>query len=182
LVAFRIELDDFASLYERTYPLVYRTILGICGDRAAAADLTQDAYVQAYRRRSSFRGEVPAEAWLHRIAVNTALSGLRRRRVRWTEPLDPTIHDRATAPPGEPVDTDLQQALLLLQPKARAAIVLRYYVDLDYATIATILGTSTGNVGSLLSRALERLRHELAFDVPSVALASSSTEEVSHGR
>src|SRR5262245_30437100 len=72
-VAFRVELDDFAALYERTYPIVFRTVLGICGDASLAADLTQDAYVLAYRRRSTFRGEVPAEAWLHRIAVNTAL-------------------------------------------------------------------------------------------------------------
>jgi RNA polymerase sigma-70 factor, ECF subfamily len=181
LVAFRVELDDFAALYERTYPVVYRTILGICGDAALAADLTQDAYVLAYQRRATFRGEVPADAWLHRIAVNTALSGLRRRRVRWAEPLDATVHDRATAPPNEPVDTDLQRALLLLQPQARAAIVLRYYVDLDYATIATILGTSSGNVGSLLNRALDRLRRELTFDLPAVALAPAPAEEVGHG-
>src|SRR5947207_3268674 len=103
-MAFRGQLDDFGGLYERTYQPVFRTVLGICGDRGMAADLTQDAFVAAYRQQASFRGDVPVEAWLHRIAVNTALSGLRRGRVRWAESLDPTIHDRSTAPPSDPPD------------------------------------------------------------------------------
>lgn len=181
-MAFSAELDDFAALYERTYASLFHTVLGICGDATLAADLTQDAYIQAYRRRSTFRGEVPAEAWLRRIAVNAALSGLRRGRVRWAEPLDPAIHDRPTAPPLDLPDSDVQDALMTLQPMARAAIVLRYYVDLDYASIATILGTSTGNVGSLLSRALERLRRELLAEATLGSIPASPAEEASHGR
>ena len=181
-MAFRFELDDFAALYERTYPALYRTVLGICGDASLAADLTQDAYVLAYRQRSTFRGEVPVEAWLHRIAVNATLSGLRRGRVRWAEPLDPAIHDRATAPAADPPDTDVLRALSHLAPQARAAVVLRYYADLDYAAIASILGTSKGNVGSLLNRALERLRRDLTTEMSSVAsIGATPTEEAGHG-
>jgi RNA polymerase sigma-70 factor, ECF subfamily len=181
-VAFRAQIEDFAGLYERTYQPVYRTVLGICGDATLAADVTQDAYLSAFRNRATFRGDVPVEAWLHRIAVNAALAGLRRRKVRWTEPLDAELHDRATAPPNDGPDADLQRALLRLQPQARAAVVLRYYVDLDYAAIATILGTSTGNVGSLLSRSLDRLRRELAAEPPPPALIAASTDEVRHVR
>ena len=68
-MAFRTQIDDFAGLYERTYQRTYRTVLGICGDATLAADVTQDAYVAAYRNRSTFRGDVPVEAWLHRIAT-----------------------------------------------------------------------------------------------------------------
>jgi RNA polymerase sigma-70 factor (ECF subfamily) len=181
-VAFRTQIDDFAGLYERTYQAVYRTVLGICGDAALAADVTQDAYLSAYRSRSSFRGDVPVEAWLHRIAVNAALAGLRRRRVAWVEPLDLDLHDRSTAPLENLPDGDLQQALLRLQPQARAAVVLRYYLDLDYGAIAKILGTSSGNVGSTLSRALDRLRREMLVDAPAAALVAASTEEAGHGR
>jgi RNA polymerase sigma-70 factor, ECF subfamily len=181
-VAFRAGIEDFAGLYERTYQPIYRTVLGICGDPALAADVTQDAYLSAYRSRATFRGEVPVEAWLHRIAVNAALGGLRKRKVRWAEPLDPELHDRAAAPPQEAVDGDLQRALLQLQPQARAAVVLRYYVDLDYATIATILGTRPGTVGSLLSRSLDRLRKELKFDGMSPGLVTAATEEAGRGR
>jgi RNA polymerase sigma-70 factor (ECF subfamily) len=181
-VAFRGQIDDFAGLYERTYQAVYRTVLGICGDAALAADVTQDAYLSAYRNRSTFRGDVPVEAWLHRIAVNAALAGLRRRRVAWVEPLDPDLHDRSTAPLEDVPDGDLQRALLRLKPQARAAVVLRYYLDLDYAAIAAALGTTSGNVGSLLSRALERLRSELVADAPAGALVAAPTEEAGHGR
>jgi len=181
-VAFRGQIEDFAGLYERTYQAVYRTVLGICGDAALAADVTQDAYLSAYRNRATFRGDVPVEAWLHRIAVNAALVGLRRRRVAWVEPLDPDLHDRSTAPPQDLPDGELQRALLLLQPQARAAVVLRYYLDLDYAAIAKILGTSSGNVGSMLSRSLERLRREMVADGPAPALVAASTEEAGHGR
>ncbi len=181
-MAFRAEIDDFAGLYERTYQLIYRTVLGICGDPALAADVTQDAYLSAYRSRATFRGDVPVEAWLHRIAVNAAVGGLRRRKVRWAEPLDPDQHDRATAPPDAGADDDLLQALLRLQPQARAAVVLRYYVDLDYATIASILGTRPGTVGSLLSRSLDRLRKELEVDGTSPGLVTAATEEAGRGR
>ncbi len=183
-MTFRVQLDDFAALYERTYPAIYRTVLGICGDAGMAADVTQDAYVAAYRQQATFRGEVPVEAWLHRIAVNTALTGMRRRRVRWSEPLDPLRHDRSTAPieTGAVGDAiDIGRALKGLEPRARAAVVLRYYHDFDYATIATILGTSSGNVGSMLSRALERLRRELTVD-DAAASTNRASEEVAHGR
>jgi RNA polymerase sigma-70 factor (ECF subfamily) len=181
-MAFRDQIDDFAALYERTYQQLFRTVLGICCDAALAADATQDAYLAAYRSRASFRGDVPVEAWLRRIAVNAALASLRRRKLRWAEPLDLAIHDRSTAPPGDGPDTDIQRALLRLQPQARAAVVLRYYADLDYASIASILGTSTGNVGSMLSRALDRLRVDLAAEVPAPALVAVSSEEAGHGR
>ncbi len=181
-MAFRVQIEDFAGLYERTYQSVYRVVLGICGDAALAADATQDAYLSAYRNRATFRGDVPVEAWLHRIAVNAALAGLRRRKVRWAEPLDVEVHDRATAPLDEGPDGDLQRALLRLGPQARAAVVLRYYVDLDYAAIAAVLGTTTGTVGSLLSRSLDKLRQELSVELPPPALVAASTEEAGHGR
>jgi RNA polymerase sigma factor (sigma-70 family) len=179
-VAFRAQLDDFAALYELTYQPVFRTVLGICGDRGLAADLTQDAFVAAYRQQATFRGDVPVDAWLHRIAVNTALSGLRRRRVRWAEPLDPLRHDRPTdrGIAGDPGDVvDIQRALGRLAPGQRAAVVLRYYHDFDYATIASILGTSQGNVGSMLSRALQRLRNDLAVDSPTMRSVVGGTAE-----
>jgi RNA polymerase sigma-70 factor (ECF subfamily) len=168
-VAFRGQIDDFATLYERTYQQVFRTVLGICSETALAADLTQDAYLLAYRRRSTFRGDVPVDAWLHRIAVNTALAGLRRRKVRWIEPLDLDRHERPrrVSDPGDAVD--VRGALARLEPRARAAIVLRYYHGYDYATIASILGTTSGTVGSLLSRSLDRMRRDLALDDPAPA-------------
>ena len=79
-MAFRLEISDFSTFYERTYDTAYRTALGIIREPALAADVTQEAYVAAYRHRDRYRGEAPSSAWLHRIVVNQALSALRRRR------------------------------------------------------------------------------------------------------
>ena len=169
-MAFRSELEDFGAFYERTYQVAFRTALGIVQDPALAADVTQEAYVAAYEQRDRFRGDAPGHAWLHRIVVNRALMTLRRRRppVREIEPLDRGSTD------GTPGTTDrvaIFAALDELSPQQRAAVVLRYYHDYDYATIARILGTTTNNVGAILNRARERLRAELepATIAPAVA-------------
>lgn len=156
-MAYRLEIEDFAAFYERTYDLAYRTALGIVRDHGLAADVTQEAYVSAYKHRNRFRGEAPSGAWLHRIVVNQALSVLRRRRA---PPAAPAIallgssDDVARAASR----LALYDALDILPPRQRAAVILRYYHDYDYATIAKILKTTATNVGAMLTRALHRLR------------------------
>jgi RNA polymerase sigma-70 factor (ECF subfamily) len=159
-VAFRTELTDFGTFYERTYQGAYRTALGILRDAPLAADVTQEAYVAAYERRDQFRGDAPGAAWLHRIVVNQSLAALRRRRS--------TVREIGVVDAGRPDDARaaadrlaLFAALGELSPRHRAAVVLRYYHDYDYATIGRMLGTSSSNVGAMLSRALDRLRSEL---------------------
>lgn len=71
-MVFRLELSDFGAFYERTYDTAYRTALGIVRDPALAADITQEAFVAAYRHRHRYRGDAPSTAWLHRIVVNQA--------------------------------------------------------------------------------------------------------------
>jgi RNA polymerase sigma-70 factor (ECF subfamily) len=159
----REELADFGAFYERTYPAALRVAVGIVGERAQADDVTQDAYAVAYRERDHFRGDGPPEAWLYRIVVNTALASLRRQKVRWTVPLDPHTGEPAAGGTAAMADhAALAEGLRQLEPRARAAVVLRYYLDLDYARIAAILGTSESNVGSILSRSLDRLRLAIA--------------------
>lgn len=155
-MAFRLEIADFGAFYERTYDGAYRTALGIIRDPALAAEVTQEAYVAAYKVRDRFRGEAPPAAWLHRIVVNQALATLRRRA---------TAHPRGIAAPlprddasGTITRLTVYEALDQLPPRQRAAVILRYYHDYDYARIARILNTTATNVGAMLSRALDRLR------------------------
>jgi RNA polymerase sigma factor (sigma-70 family) len=160
-MAFRPDLADFGDFYERTYQVAFRTALGIVRDAALAADVTQDAYVAAYRHRGRFRGDAPGHAWLHKIVVNQALSAVRRNRATIVEVDMAALsrgpdHARATSD-----RLSLFAALAELGPKQRAAVILRYYLDYDYATIAEILGTSSTNVGAMLSRSLDRLRINL---------------------
>jgi RNA polymerase sigma factor (sigma-70 family) len=156
-VAFRLEIADFGAFYEETYPRAYRTALGIVRDPALAADVTQEAYVSAYRQRDRFRGDAPSRAWLHRIVVNEALSALRRRqKVKRDIDLAPLlVPDTASHTTSR---LALLDALDGLPARHRAAVVLRYYHDYDYATIARILETSSTNVGAMLSRALDQLK------------------------
>ena len=149
-------IADFGAFYELTYSTAYRTAFAIVGESALAADAVQDAYLSAFRQRDRFRGDSSAETWLIRIVVNAAISTARRQRVRWVEPIAHPAHDGDEARTTERLS--VVSALQGLPPKERAAVVLRFYLDYDYATIARCLYTSTGTVGSWLSRAIDRLR------------------------
>jgi RNA polymerase sigma-70 factor, ECF subfamily len=172
-MAFRLEIADFGVFYERTYGIAYRTALGIVRDPGLAADATQEAYVAAYRQRDRFRGDSPSSAWLHRIVVNQALAALRRRRdVVHVADLSPSMApDHARGTNSRLV---LFQALDSLSPRHRAAVILRYYHDYDYATIASILETTSTNVGAMLSRALDQLK--VALESEQGAIAGRGTE------
>ena len=158
-MVFRSELSDFGTFYERTYDSAYRTALGILRDPALAADVTQEAFVAAYRHRHRYRGDAPSTAWLHRIVVNQALAALRRRR---PAPVgDLSVWTTPDAAGGAVARMALLQALDVLPARQRAAVILRYYHDYDYATIARVLETTSTNVGAMLSRALDRLKAAL---------------------
>jgi RNA polymerase sigma-70 factor (ECF subfamily) len=161
-MAFQLEIADFAAFYERTYDVAYRTALGIVREPALAADVTQEAYVAAYRDRDRFRGDAPPGAWLHRIVVNKALSAARRRPATSVVlDLNAPTRDEAAQSTGR---LALLDALDALPARHRAAVVLRYYHDYDYATIARALDTTSTNVGAMLSRALDRLKVTLEGD------------------
>jgi RNA polymerase sigma factor (sigma-70 family) len=159
-MAFQVELADFGAFYEVTYQASFRTALAIVRDAGLAADVTQEAYLAAYEHRARFRGDAPGQAWLHRIVVNVALSALRRRRPVIRE-IDPVDRGRPDSTGNSTDRLALFAALDELTPRQRSAVVLRYYHDYDYATIARILGTTPTNVGAMLSRSLDRLRVEL---------------------
>ena len=175
-VAYRLEIEDFGAFYERTYDVAYRTALGIVRDPGLAADITQEAYVSAYKARGRFRGEAPSGAWLHRIVVNRALSVLRRSRPPQAAP--PIVPLRS---PDEIASATsrlaLYDALETLPSRQRAAVVLRYYHDYDYATIAQILKTTSTNVGAMLTRALDRLKVTLESEPMSIMEAAVSHED-----
>ena len=174
----RAALVDFGAFYERTYATAYRTAFAIIGEPALAADAVQDAYLSAFRERARFRGDGSAETWLIRIVVNAAVSTSRRRRVRWIDPGPVEL-----AQGGDEANRSVERlsvvaALQGLPAKERAAVVLRFYLDYDYATIARCLNTSTGTVGSWLSRAIGRLRPVL--ETPGEPALASATSDGPH--
>lgn len=165
--------DDFDRLYRNAYPRVYRTLSVILADPAEAEDCAQDAFVQAFQAWRRWRPDAPAEAWVHRIAVNRAISLRRRARLRGVGELLRRLGRPAL--PADPADAatqpDLLSALRQIPPRLAAAIVLRHYHGYNNREIALALGVSERTVGSRLKQASEMLR---AILEPSFSLAASS--------
>jgi len=157
---------DFDRLYRASFARVVRTLFGIVGSQQAAEDCAQEAFARAYRAWPRWQGGAPAEAWLHRIAINTAISYRRREQIRAL----PSLLRRLGAPhPGaDPADRLQTRALVLelrrLPPKQSAALVLRHYHGYTNREIAAALGVSERTVGQRIADATAALRRRLGVD------------------
>jgi RNA polymerase sigma factor (sigma-70 family) len=154
---------DFDRLYRGSFVRVVRTLASIVGSREAAEDCAQEAFTRAYRAWPTWSGTVPAEAWLHRIAVNTAISYRRREQIR---SLPSLIKRFGVAPPAPDPTQSAESGTLLpelrrLPPKQAAAVVLRYYHGYTNREVAAALGVSERTVGQRISDALVKLRSRL---------------------
>jgi RNA polymerase sigma-70 factor (ECF subfamily) len=151
---------DFESLYQASYGKILGTLTAMLGDWAAAEDCAQDAFERAYRKWGTWRPIAPAEAWVHRIAINAALSYQRKMRLREVGEVIRRIGRPGLAPnPEEQVERrDLVDALMKLPPKQSAAIVLRHYHGYTNRAIALAVGVPERTVASRLSVAKVRLR------------------------
>jgi len=152
--------QDFERLYQASYGKILGTLTAMLGDRAAAEDCAQDAFERAYRKWASWQPIAPAEAWVHRIAINAAVSYQRKMRLREVGEVIRRIGRPGVGPdPQELVEhRDLASALAKLPPKQAAAIVLRHYHGYTNRAIAQALGIPERTVASRLAVAKERLR------------------------
>ncbi len=130
------------------------------GDRATAEDCTHDAFERAYRKWSTWKPIAPAEAWVHRIAINGAVSHQRKMRLREVGEVIRRIGRPELAPdPQDHIERrDLAEALAKLPPKQAAAIVLRHYHGYTNRAIAHALRIPERTVASRLAVAKDRLR------------------------
>lgn len=140
-----------------------RTLYGVLGDAAAAEDCVQEAFVRAFRAWPRFRPERPAEAWVHQIAFNTAISYRRRQRLREVGEVV-----RRLGRPAEPADPaevvaggDLLRALRSLPAKLSVPFILRHYHGYTNREIVQLTGAAERTVGLRLAEARKRLRAEL---------------------
>jgi RNA polymerase sigma-70 factor, ECF subfamily len=153
------ELDpaaDFAAVYEAHYQAVFRAVRGVVLDPTVAEDVTQDAFVKAYRARHRYQPTGKVEAWLCTIAVREAISRLRWSAVQ-RRLLDATGRAAASRPPAGTAEL-LDELLATLSPKSRAIVVLHYLHGYRYREIASMLRIPEGTVASRLSQALARMR------------------------
>jgi RNA polymerase sigma-70 factor (ECF subfamily) len=155
---------DFERLYQTSYGRILGTLTAMLGDRAAAEDCCQDAFERAYKNWASWQPIAPAEAWVHRIAINAAVSYRRKMKLREVGEVIRRM-GRPEGPP-DPQDQierrDLAEALAKLPPKQAAAIVLRHYHGYTNRAIAQALGIPERTVASRLAIAKQRLRGMLS--------------------
>ena len=138
----------------------------VCGSRAEAEDLVQDALVKVFARPGALREPHSLEAYVRRTILTTYVDGFRARR-RWAAVrhlhATPERDVHGSAQP-EALVTEamrLQEALAVLSPRERACVVLRFHEDMTLAQIAEHLSLATGSVKRYLSDALRKLGSEL---------------------
>ncbi len=153
----------FEALYRSSRDDVYAYVLTLVRERAAAEDVTALAFERAYRRRRSFdRHRGDERGWLFGIARNAALDELRRRRRTATLVVDPedVAPDTLVDDEADMVvrRTAVREALAALAPREREVIALKFHAGLTNAELASVLGVSPSNAGTMLHRAVEKLR------------------------
>lgn len=149
------DVASFEVLVRRHQLEVFRLCLNMVGNRADAADVSQEVFFTAWRAVGRFHGDSSFKTWLYRIATNHSLKFLRRRAV----PRD-AVEDQASPwgrPEGELEAAEtmkaVSRAVASLTPEQRAPLLLREVEGLNYSEIAQVLGLSVSAVKSRINRA-----------------------------
>jgi RNA polymerase sigma-70 factor, ECF subfamily len=156
------------ELFAKHQNEIYAYLVRMLRDPELAADLTQDAFVKAYKAYDALEKPENARAWLYQIAHRVALDDLRRRRIVRFVPL--VGEARTTAPSAEHLvmearlSGDLQRALERIPERQRSALLLAELHDLTGLELAAALGVSHVAARALLTRARESLRQALAAE------------------
>jgi len=161
--------DAWGELYRSYAPAIFRFCRRAMPTREDAEDATMEVFMKVREKLGQFDASRSFSAWLYRVAANHCWDLLRRRRVRQ----DKETGDLETLPlehpdPGQldqlivrSTGLEVRRALDKLPPRARMALVLRYYADMSYDEIAEALGVRRAFVGVVLLRARHELREAI---------------------
>lgn len=163
--------EELMTAHERK---IYALCLRMAGDREDALDCAQEAMLRIWRSLGSYRKQASFPTWVYRVATNTCLDFLRKRKARPAVSLD-ALADDGFSPgdaSGDPVlkaeeaarKRALAAGIASLQPDMRAALVLRDVQGFSYEEVSDILDTPLGTVKSRINRAREKLRSILFQD------------------
>lgn len=165
--------EAYELLIQRYHQPVYNLVCRLLDDPSEAADIVQEVFLKVFRKVRAFRGNSSLKTWIYRIAVNEAYNHHRwcARHQRQEVALEfedgaGSYADQLTDPGRSPFEQVanretrimLEAALEKLNPKFRAAVVLRDIEDLSYEDIASVLDISLGTVKSRIMRGREALR------------------------
>jgi RNA polymerase sigma-70 factor, ECF subfamily len=169
------------DLFGKHHAEIHAYLLRMLRDPELAADLTQDAFVKAYRAYDTLEASENARAWLYRIAHRVALDELRRRRIIRFLPFTGEHKGSAPSPEHLAMDlrlsSDLQRALERIPERQRSALLLAEIHDLTGVELAAALGVSHVAARALLTRARESLRQALAAERKALAEAEARDDD-----
>jgi RNA polymerase sigma-70 factor (ECF subfamily) len=161
----------FTELVRRYRPRIYALALHLTGSRSDADDITQDAFLRAYRKLAEFEGRSEFFTWLYRIALHRALNVRRDRRRRPTVDLEDArveiaVKLDAAGDPRRAMElretyAHLVAALDKLSPVLRTTVVLTTLQGLSYREAAVVLGTTEGTIAWRVHEAREQIRRTL---------------------
>jgi RNA polymerase sigma-70 factor (ECF subfamily) len=178
--------DAFAALFHAHKARIYSVCLRMTNNAAEAEDLTQDAFLQVFRKITTFRGDSAFSTWLHRIAVNTVLMHFRKKSLSQVS-LDEPFHNGNGAKVRREYGTRdnhlagcvdrvaLASAIKELPHGYRTIFLLHEVEGYEHQEIAEMLGCSVGNSKSQLHKAKLRIRQLLAHSTE-LRAATTKTE------
>lgn len=171
----RGDMESFRLLVERARANVYRLAYDLTSNRHDAEDLSQEVFLKVYRSLQQFRGDAKWSSWLYRITVNTCCDHYKSSTTKIMKRTEDIENDKSNnifcsdaALPDKSADAkmiqeNIDRALHQLTSRERSVFVLRHYHDLPLKQIAETLEITDGTVKTLLFRAIQKLRQELAF-------------------
>jgi RNA polymerase sigma-70 factor (ECF subfamily) len=168
------------TLFAKHHGEIYAYLMRMMRDPEMAADMTQDAFVKAYKNYASLEKPENARAWLYQIAHRVALDEIRRRKIIRFLPW--TGESKGSAPSAEHLvmearlSGDMQRALARIPERQRAALLLAELHDLTGLELAAALGVSHVAARALLTRARESLRQALAAEREVEATAEATRD------
>ncbi len=167
------------TLFAKHHGEIYAYLLRMLREPELAADLTQDAFIKAYKNYETLEKPENARAWLYQIAHRVALDEIRRRKIIRFFPWTGESHGSAPSAERLVMDahlsSDMQRALARIPERQRAALLLAELHDLTGVELAAALGVSHVAARALLTRARESLRQALASEREAEAEADAAT-------
>ena len=152
----------FESLVSKYQRMIHALTFRMTGSVADAQDLAQETFIQAFQQLGQFRGEASFSSWLYRIALNKCLNWHKRERRRQGLREDCNLRRDEPSQADESLAQRVQEALMKLNPKQRAAVVLTIYDGLSHAEAARALGCAETTVSWRLFAAKRKLKRLLA--------------------
>lgn len=175
------ERDSFGTLVLRYQDRLHNTLLRVLGNHHDAHEILQEAFLQAYRKLDTYRGNAQFYTWMYRVALNLACSHRRKQKggMSSVEQMRERAGEELVADESPPEQgmirqeraEQVQAALMRISEEHREILVLREIEECSYDTIAEILKLPVGTVRSRLFRARMQLKQELE------ELLSSETEQ-----